>query len=109
MKTGTATATNYIYTFLFLLSFAFTQQAGAQELKRRADLGIRATTLPDSLAKAHQLKNGLLTAGILPDATADAMGLKKGDILLSINKKQLSTPAALNNLNQTIQAGQPLE
>ncbi|WP_181163789.1 alpha/beta fold hydrolase [Pontibacter mangrovi] len=94
---------------LLLSGVAMAREAGAQELKRRADLGLRVSSLPDSLAREHRLRSGLLATGTLPASTADALGIRQGDILLSINKKQLTAPVELYELNQSMQLGQDLD
>ncbi|PRY09000.1 PDZ domain-containing protein [Pontibacter ummariensis] len=97
---------SYALLFLFCVFSAF--KAEAQDLKRRAYLGLHATSLPDSLAKRHGLSNGLLVAGVAPKSTAETMGIRKGDVLLSINKRQLNKTSDLTELAKTLYPGQAL-
>ncbi|MBF8964066.1 PDZ domain-containing protein [Pontibacter sp. FD36] len=91
-----------IYSSILLFCIWFTPAAKAQELKRRAFLGLHTSPLPDSLARAHNLENGLLVAAVAPGSTASALGIGKNDILLSVNKKHLSKPDDIAALNKTL-------
>ena len=91
-----------IYSFLLLVGILLTPQAKAQELKRRAFLGLYTTPLPDSLSNVHQLKNGILVTAVAPGSTANALGIDRNDIILSINKRQLHKPSEITELNKTL-------
>ncbi|WP_162427373.1 alpha/beta fold hydrolase [Pontibacter pudoricolor] len=97
-----------IAALLFLLNMLTAVQANAQELKRRASLGIRAAPLSDSLANVYALKSGVVVSAVAANLTASALGIKQGDVLLSVNKRTLHTPAQLAELGQELYPGQPI-
>ncbi len=59
----------------------------------RGWLGIEAQVLPPGLVnEAGQKQPGILVAGVLKGGPADIAGIMPGDILVSINNLQLTTP-----------------
>ncbi len=95
-----------IHTLLLLLFFLAANQTEAQELKRRASLGLRTTSISDSLARVNKIESGLVVSAITPHSTAEAIGIRQGDILLSLNKKPLHKPEELADFGKTLYPGQ---
>ena len=77
----------FFFLFIPLLSHS-------QTLKRIGGIGALFTTVNDSVANANGMasKKGLLITQILPGETAEAIGLKKGDIVFNINGVDVNTP-----------------
>lgn len=96
----------HLSRLFLLLAIFITCQAEAQQLKRRASLGLRTTILSDSLAKAHSIKSGVIVTRVVTNSTAEVLGVKQGDIILSINKQPVQTPAELTSIGQLINPGQ---
>jgi pimeloyl-ACP methyl ester carboxylesterase len=67
----------------------------AQELPRRSFLGTRLERVTSDLQRIMELPDtsGALVSDVIPGSTAQAAGLKKGDILLQIDGRQIHTPA----------------
>ena len=76
------------------------QQIAKDGSVTRGWVGIEAQDITPELAESFKLANeeGALIAGVLRDSPADAAGLKAGDILLSINNKQVADSAGMLNL-----------
>lgn len=89
-------------TLLFLL---VSLTALSQELPRRAFLGIRMTKVNDDTKRLLNLaeEKGVLLEEVIAGSTAEKAGFKKGDVLLSINDKEVNSPAetvsAVSGLN----------
>lgn len=92
----------------FILAILIAGQAEAQQLKRKATLGLRASALSDSLARVHQITSGIVVARVSPNSTAEVLGIRQGDIILSVNKKAVQTPADVASLNQLLSPGQTI-
>lgn len=87
--------------------FSFTHYLSAQELPRKAGLGVAYyTTLPDSLASKLDYKNGAVIQTVVPGSTAAAMSLQTLDIILSVNQQAIQTPADLARAAKTLREGQ---
>lgn len=87
--------------FIALIGLTF-NACHAQELKRKASLGVMIEAINDSIAKLMNVKPnmGLLVREVLPNATAEKMGLKTGDVILTLNEIPVNTiPALLGNLS----------
>lgn len=83
----------------------------AQTLPRKAMLGVSAQPLNEEIAKANSLKigDGLQVLAVVPNGTFAELGVKVGDILLTINQKPISTPQELIATAQTLSANDSIE
>lgn len=79
-------------TTLFL---AITWLSFSQELKRRPFLGIQMGKITDDVKRIMELPadKGVLINGVIPNSTAEKIGLQKSDILLKINNTEVNDPA----------------
>ncbi|RDY57738.1 alpha/beta fold hydrolase [Flagellimonas nanhaiensis] len=70
-----------------------TKSSKAQELKRKASLGIMMQPLTDSLATELKLEPGagLYISEVVTGSTANNLGMKSGAVLQKINGKQMSS------------------
>lgn len=67
---------------------------------KRGQLGVYIQDLSPELAEAFDLgrqQKGVLLSKIIPNSSADEAGLKEGDIITSVNGKQVQTAAQLRN------------
>ncbi|WP_439879584.1 alpha/beta fold hydrolase [Pontibacter sp. MBLB2868] len=96
----------HIFILFLLFGILFFPQAKAQKLARRAYLGLSTTSLPDTIATAHELKNGVLVTAIAAGSTAKMIGIEINDIILSINQKQVINPIAIEGLGKTLYPNQ---
>lgn len=64
-------------------------------LKRRAFMGIQMEMLSDDLRNMTGYKegDGVYVKGVVPGSSAEAAGIRKGDILVSVNEVKVKTPA----------------
>ena len=64
---------------------------------KRGELGIMGTELNSELAKAMKVdaQRGAFVSQVLPKSSAEKAGIKAGDVIISINKKPISSFAAL--------------
>jgi serine protease Do len=64
---------------------------------KRGELGIMGTELNSELAKAMKVdaQRGAFVSQVLPNSSAAKAGVKAGDVVISINGKQISSFAAL--------------
>ncbi len=82
----------------------------AQNLKRRAFLGVQTSSVSDSLAKALKLPSaaGALVVRVIPNSTAAALKLQPNDVVLSLNNKPVKDAQELVALARQLQVGQGL-
>lgn len=99
----------------FYLLFAasgllFWEQAEAQQLKRRAFLGVQISPVTDSLAKAHKLKStsGARIVNVIPNSTAQALKLQPNDVILEVNKTGVKNYLEVPAMARTFQSGEPI-
>lgn len=83
----------------------------AQTLPRKAMLGVSAQPIDEAKAKEKNLKvgEGLLVAAVTPKGTFDEIGVKVGDLILSINGKNINSPAELVAMAQSLTEGNSVE
>jgi len=78
----------------------------AQSLPRRAFFGVRMETISDETARIMNLPavKGVLVVGVVPGSTAEAAGLQRSDVWLSLNGKEINSAnegvAALKQLRE---------
>ena len=70
----------------------------------RGWLGVEAQNLDSALARSLQIQEvqGALITGILRGGPADKAGLKPGDILLEINKRNVPNAAVMLNMTSAL-------
>jgi pimeloyl-ACP methyl ester carboxylesterase len=84
-------------------------QAG-EPLPRRGALGLPLSPVPADQREKLRLKptEGLVAGTPLPGLTADRAGIKPGDIIVSINEKQVG-PGLISNVVREIATGAPMK
>lgn len=97
----------FVVAGLILIAVSNCVQIFAQTLPRKGWFGVSAQPLDEAKAKANNLKTGegLIVSSIVPNGTFEQIGVKVGDIILSINQKPINSPADLiasaQSLNET--------
>lgn len=88
------------YCLLLWVCFSATFSASAQQLQRRVFLGTRLENITDDARKIMELNldGGVLVSEVFAQSTAEAAGLKKGDVLYKMNGQVIKTPAELISL-----------
>lgn len=96
-----------LITFVTVLSM----QCFSQELKRKGQLGIAMQALNDSIANVHQVKpnKGIFILEVVPNSTAEKIGLKNEDILITINQKATNSIQDVVTNLQHIRSGGPIQ
>lgn len=105
---------------LILVGMASCLRTFGQESKRKASFGIGLSGLNrDSPAAGELIAKGLIEndgklptltiVDVLPNSTAEAIGIKKGDILVSINGVKFPTVQDFGDFLNTKYEGDPLE
>jgi hypothetical protein len=74
-------------------------------------LGVSAQPLDEAKAKANNLKQGegLFVMAVTPTGTFETIGVKAGDVILSINQKPINSSAELIAMAQSLNEGSPIE
>jgi serine protease Do len=73
-----------------------TQKTKPRQVGKSGDLGISGVAVPDEMAERHQVSKGIYITKVFANSAAKEAGIKKGDILLSVegetvgNMKELS-------------------
>lgn len=67
---------------------------------RRGQLGVVVQPITTDLAEAMNLKErqGVLVSAVEPGSAADRAGIRRGDVITSVNGQQVQTPNELRNL-----------
>ncbi|MFS2222779.1 serine endoprotease DegP [Pantoea sp. B65] len=78
---------------------------------KRGELGIMGTELNSELAKAMKVdaQRGAFVSQVLPNSSAAKAGIKAGDVIVSINKKPISSFSALRAQVGTLPIGSKME
>src|SRR6186997_2246031 len=86
----------------------FSTELSAQNLKRRAFLGVQLSPVTDSLAKAHKLKEvtGARVVQIVPNSTAETLKLQPNDVILEVNRTAVKNPNEVVMLARNFQPGE---
>ncbi len=100
-----------LLAFFALILVCLSFKVEAQTLPRKGMIGVGTKVLDEPTAKANNLKvgDGLLVTVIVPNSTAEQLGVKVGDIITSVNQKTFNQPPELTAFAQTITEGDPLE
>lgn len=99
------------YSLIILLNLCFLLVVEAQTLPRKATLGVAAQPLSEETAKTNNLKigDGLQVMTVVPNGTFAELGVKVGDILLTINQKTIGTSQELISTAQSLTANDSIE
>ena len=73
------------------LTIAAASQGDRQE--NQGQYGFQVTNLTPELARQYNIQNstGIVVVGVTPDSKADAAGVKKGDVILEVNRVSVSS------------------
>lgn len=87
----------------------FSIEAAAQKLPRRVFLGIRMENMTEDSRRVMELDtvHGVLVREVIPNSTAEAAGIKKGDVLLSINGASAASTNEVFSILAAQQGGSP--
>lgn len=94
----------------FSLTFGIENVVWSDELPRRISLGTQLQPVTEETKERLGLKNlnGAQVTSVMPNSTAEAAGMKSGDVLLAIgNKRIASIPALIEHLG-TLRGGDEL-
>lgn len=77
----------------FLVFIVAIQSVFSQDLPRRAFFGIRMEVVTEDVRCVMNLTEvkGVLIQSVLPASTAEAAGLKAGDVLFTINDQEVNS------------------
>jgi len=77
----------------------------------RGFLGVSIQPVDDALAKALGLKNtkGALVSSLVKEGPSSKAGVKRGDVILSLNGKQVEGPRALSRMAARISPGRKVK
>ena len=78
---------------LFVL--VVSSSVSAQNLPRRAFFGVRMENITDETARVMNLPavKGVLVSSVVPGSTAEAVGLQRGDVWLSLDGREINSAA----------------
>jgi len=71
----------------------------------RAYLGVSISDISDELSSFYGKKFGALVTSVEKDTPAEKMGLKRGDLIIAVNNKEIESANALRNLIGTMSPG----
>lgn len=82
-------------------------QAQTQTLLRKGFIGVQTAPIADSITQKLQYKEkkGVWVQQVLPQSTAEKLGIKPQDILLTINQTLIESPQDIGMVAQTIREG----
>lgn len=92
--------------FPLLLAFGVFQITWAQPLHRRAFFGVRMEAVTGETARIMNLPavKGVHVSNVIPGSTAEAAGLQRGDVWLTLDGREINSPnegvAALRQLRE---------
>lgn len=74
-------------SFLLLGLLSVMLLVNAQDIKRKAFMGVKTTELSDSIIKTLNLKqaNGVLVTEVKPKSTGEALQLQPNDVIMKVN------------------------
>jgi pimeloyl-ACP methyl ester carboxylesterase len=90
-----------------ILVFLLPLLAAGQELPRRTFMGVMMDTVSGETRQANKLSpsKGVFIKSVVPGSSAEDAGILSGDILLSINGKEVNSPAEGVKLVGTFKGG----
>lgn len=80
----------YISLALLACGLLISSQIQAQHLRRRAFYGFQVQEISDSLAKLHQIQQGILIQNLATNGSFSKIGVLEKDILIAIDSKPIS-------------------
>jgi uncharacterized protein len=94
-----------------ILTTTIVSPLSAQNLNRRAYLGVSSIALNDSLKTVTHFisSDGVYITTIHSGGTAESIGLREGDIITHIDEDPIPSPQSLNQKMLTIYAGDTIE
>lgn len=96
-----------ISTAVPIIEDLMTQRTHTQtDEERRAYLGVNGLEATDELLERHHIKQGLYITRVFPDTPAEKAGIKKGDILLSIDDMTISDMDELSEVLSYYEEGE---
>ena len=95
----------------FAFSILLTVSCNAQDLKRKAQLGILMSPLADSTAESLNINKGkgLFINEVIENSTVTKVGMKPGAVLLKLNKVEVNSNADLFAQISNLRAGDPIQ
>jgi len=80
------------------LTIAAASQSNRQ--KNEGQYGFQVTDLTPELARQYDIQDnaGIIVVGVAPDSKADAAGVKKGDVILEVNRVSVASVKDFKNL-----------
>ena len=85
------------------------QLIGQGYVSGRPSLGITGESVPYAYQRFYNMPAGLYITGVEEDSAADEMGIEPGDILVSIDKVNITDGDTLNTALYAYQAGDTVE
>lgn len=85
------------------------QDALNMSLKPHGFLGVTLESLGEQLAEYFQVKEGVLITDVEEDSPAEKAGLKAGDVILSINDKEMTSPSDVSTIVRKQKEGDKLD
>jgi uncharacterized protein len=84
--------------------------SNAQSLKRRASLGVAPGPVTETVATYLGLPDtkGAIINHVLPNTTAQALGIKENDIILNVNNRSITDPKDLFEVASRLIENQPV-
>ena len=76
---------------------------------KSAYLGITGVDVTTELSQAYNMPEGIFVASVAEGSAAEKAGIKKGDIIISFDDKEVSSMEALKDLLQYYEAGQTVD
>ena len=101
----------FVIAGLVLIGLSSCIRAYGQTLPRKGWLGVASQPVDKTKAKANNLKTGEGTqlTVVAPNGTFDKIGVKVGDILLSVNQKPINSLPELVAMAQTLSENEVIE
>jgi S1-C subfamily serine protease len=79
------------YILFATVLLVFSTDANAENLPRRASLGVALLAVDDSVATVHGLEcgKGVLVSRVVENSSAEDLGIKVGDVILQFNDEEV--------------------
>ena len=100
-----------VNTIIFIVLFLFSNSSFAQELNRRAFLGIHMVQLDDSIRNTlnYDKDHGIYLPVVLGDATFGVMGVAQGTVLEKLNGETMESFGDVQRVMGGVKAGDPIK
>jgi serine protease Do len=95
----------------FLVALALIATIAPAALAADGYLGVMIQTVDETLAAALDLEStdGVLVSDVIEDSPAEAAGLQRGDLILSVNGRGVDSPAQFTRRIRRVDAGEAAE